>query len=170
MAKAASDFRPRDLLDDGALFFESADALLLHASDGRNNVYEYKNGHIDPISNVSGGNESFFLDASPDGKDVFFATSDQLLPEDTGNSVLVWQARAGRRLPSGATPAGVYKRRLLQTARLTPAECLRRPRERDLQRPRQLPRLGIPDTETQDGRSGKGRKARQGAEGLPQET
>ena len=60
-------------LEDGALFFNSSDALVPHASDGRQNVYEYENGHIYPISNVAGGFESFFLDASANGRDVFFA-------------------------------------------------------------------------------------------------
>jgi hypothetical protein len=89
----ASNYRPRDLLADGSLFFDSSDALVPHASDGRQNVYEYEDGHVYPISNVSGGHESFFLDASPDGQDVFFASADQLLPEDTGNNVVVWDAR-----------------------------------------------------------------------------
>ena len=64
----ASNNRPRDLLEDGTLFFNSSDALVPHASDGLQNVYEYENGHIYPISNVAGGFESFFLDASADGR------------------------------------------------------------------------------------------------------
>jgi hypothetical protein len=91
--RGASNYRPRDLLADGSLFFDSSDALVPHASDGRQNVYEYEDGQIYPISNVAGGQESFFLDASPDGQDVFFATADQLLPEDTGDNVVVWDAR-----------------------------------------------------------------------------
>jgi hypothetical protein len=89
----ASDYRPRDLLANGSLFFDSSDALVPHASDGRQNVYEYEDGHVYPISNVAGGQESFFLDASADGQDVFFGSADQLLPEDTGDNVAVWDAR-----------------------------------------------------------------------------
>jgi hypothetical protein len=89
----ASNYRPRDLLADGSLFFDSSDALVPHASDGRQNVYEYEDGHIYPISNVSGGQSSYFLDASADGQDVFFASADKLLPEDTGDDVVVWDAR-----------------------------------------------------------------------------
>ena len=58
------NYRPRYFLADGALFFTSSDALVAHASDGRRNVYEYENGHLYPISNVAGGYESFFIDAS----------------------------------------------------------------------------------------------------------
>jgi hypothetical protein len=91
--EGASNYRPRDLLADGSLFFDSSDALVPHASDGRQNVYEYEDGHIYAISNVSGGQSSYFLDASPDGQDVFFASADKLLPEDTGDNVAVWDAR-----------------------------------------------------------------------------
>ena len=97
-------YRPRNLLDDGALFFNSSDALVPHATDGRRNVYEYEHGGVYPISNVTGGHESFFLDSAkgPNGEEggnVFFATADQLLPQDTGNNVVVYDARAGGGFP-----------------------------------------------------------------------
>jgi len=102
----SGDYRPRALLQDGALFFDSSDALVPHASDGRQNVYEFEDGHVYPISNVAGGQESFFLDASPDGQDVFFGSADQLLPEDTGNNVVVWDAREDGGFPvTAAAPA-----------------------------------------------------------------
>jgi NHL repeat len=100
----SGDYRPRALLADGRLFFDSRDALVPHASDGRQNVYEYEDGHVYAISNVAGGQESFFLDASPDGQDVFFGSSDKLLPEDTGNGVVVWDARAGGGFPVTVAP------------------------------------------------------------------
>jgi WD40-like Beta Propeller Repeat len=81
-------YRPHDLLEDGSLFFDSGDELVPHASDGRVNVYEYENGQVYPISDVAGGYESFFLDASPSGNDVFFASADQLLAQDMGNNVV----------------------------------------------------------------------------------
>jgi hypothetical protein len=99
-----AEHRPRALLDDGALFFDSADALVPHASDGRQNVYEYENGHIYPISNVAGGYESFFMDASANGDDVFFGTADQLLPQDTSNNVVVYDARVGGGFPVTVAP------------------------------------------------------------------
>jgi len=87
------DYRPRDLLEGGELFFDSKDALVPHASNGRQNVYEYEDGHIYAISDVAGGQESFFLDASAKGEDVFFGSADKLLPQDTGDNVVVWDAR-----------------------------------------------------------------------------
>jgi hypothetical protein len=93
------DYRPRALLENGELFFDSSDALVPHASDGRQNVYEFEGGHVYAISNVAGGQESFLLDATPNGQDVFFASADRLLPEDTGDNVVVWDARVGGGFP-----------------------------------------------------------------------
>lgn len=92
-APYSNDYRPRDLLENRTLFFDSSDALVPHASDGRENVYEYENGHVYPISDVAGGSQSFFMDASPDGDDVFFGSADQLLPQDQSNNVVVYDAR-----------------------------------------------------------------------------
>ncbi len=99
-----ADYRPRPLIEDGTLFFDSSDALVPHSSDGRKNVYEYEDGHVHAISNVAGGQESFFLDASASGRDVFFASADQVLPEDTSDNVVVWDARVDGGFPVAAAP------------------------------------------------------------------
>jgi hypothetical protein len=101
-----TQYRQRNLAEDGTLFFDSFDALVPHASDGRQNVYEYENGHVYPISDVAGGSESFFIDASPSGENVFFGSADQLLPQDTSNNIVVWDARVGGGFPvTVAAPA-----------------------------------------------------------------
>ncbi len=100
-----SQYRPRALVEDGALFFDSSDALVPHASDGLQNVYEYEGGHVYAISNVAGGSESFFLDASANGHDVFFGTADDLLPEDVSNNVVVYDARVDGGFPVAVSPA-----------------------------------------------------------------
>jgi hypothetical protein len=105
IAPSSSNYRPRDLLADGELFFDSRDALTAHSSGGVQSVYEYEDGHVYPISNPAGGHDSRFLDASADGTDVFFATADQLLPQDTSTNVVVYDARAGGGFPaSTVTP------------------------------------------------------------------
>ena len=105
-ASPDAEHRPRDLTENGVLFFDSDDALVPHASDGRQNVYEYEDGHVYPISDVAGGYESFFLDASVNGEDVFFATADQLVTQDQGNRVAVYDARVGGGFPATvAAPA-----------------------------------------------------------------
>ncbi len=98
-SQAFASYRPRDLLASGALFFDSEDALVPHASDGRENVYEYEGGEVRAISNVAGGYLSFFLDSSPGGGNVFFASADRLLPEDRGGNTVVWDARVGGGFP-----------------------------------------------------------------------
>ncbi len=100
-----AQYRPRNLTEDGTLFFDSRDALVPHASDGRQNVYEYEDGRIHAISDVAGGFESFFLDASINGDNVFFGSADQLLPEDTSNNVAVWDARVNGGFPVTVAPA-----------------------------------------------------------------
>jgi hypothetical protein len=94
----------RNLAEDGTLFFDSSDALVPHASDGRENVYEYEHGHVYPISDVAGGYESFFIDASVSGNDVFIGTADQLLAQDTSNNVVVYDARVGGGFPVTVSP------------------------------------------------------------------
>jgi hypothetical protein len=96
-------YRSRNLLENGTLFFDSYDELVPYANDDRQNVYEYEDGHVYAISNVTGGSESFFLDASASGNDVFFATADQLLPQDTGNTIVVYDARVGGGFPIAAS-------------------------------------------------------------------
>ncbi len=99
-----AEYRPHSLIEGGTLFFDSSDALVPHASDGRRNVYEYENGHVYAISDVAGGYESFFLDAGANGENVFFGTADQLLPEDMSNNVVVWDARVGGGFPVTVVP------------------------------------------------------------------
>ena len=102
----AGNYRPRDLLEDGSLFFDSSDALVSRSSRGVQSVYEYEDGHVYAISDPAGRYGSFFLDASADGRDVFFATADQLLPQDESSNVVIYDAREDGGFPlSAVTPA-----------------------------------------------------------------
>jgi sugar lactone lactonase YvrE len=100
----------------GRLFFNSPDALVPRATNGKENVYEYEpesigtctsstrsasevfkvegaeGGCISLISSGAGTTESEFLDASSDGDDVFFLTSAQLGTQDHDNSYDVYDA------------------------------------------------------------------------------
>jgi hypothetical protein len=108
-------YLPRNFSDDGnRLFFDSKDALVPHDSNGSQDVYEWNpegaygctssEGCVHPISNVAGNYGSFFMDASPSGDDVFFATGSQLLPTDTDNHVDVYDARVGGGFPVTVAP------------------------------------------------------------------
>ena len=90
--------------DGGRLFFQSFDALSPHDSNGRQDVYEYAGGHVYAISDDAGQYDSFFLDASPSGSDVFLATADQLLRQDTDLRLDIYDARVGGGFPVNVSP------------------------------------------------------------------
>jgi hypothetical protein len=96
-----TEYVPRNVLDDGTVFFDSDDNLVPEASEARENVYEYEGGHVYPISDVTGEYESFFLDASASGSDVFFATANNLIPKLTGSSdnIGIYDARVDGGFP-----------------------------------------------------------------------
>ena len=100
-------YTPRNFSTDGSrLFFQSRDALVPHASNGLQNVYEYEDGHVYLISDGAGSYESQFMDASPSGNDVFIVTADQLVASDTDFRVDVYDAKVGGGFPvTVAAPA-----------------------------------------------------------------
>ena len=108
-------YQSRYLSNNGRLFFNSADALVRLARPTRNekvegkemevgveNVYEYEpnelggcrdgGGCVGLISSGTSPHESAFLDASESGNDVFFLTSEQLLPQDVDTNFDVYDA------------------------------------------------------------------------------
>jgi hypothetical protein len=103
-------YLPRNLSEDGGrLFFQSPDPLVPGDSNGLLDVYEWEqdgsgacrqeDGCVLPISDVTGGHESHFMDASASGEDVFIATANQLLPSDTDTRVDVYDARVDGGFP-----------------------------------------------------------------------
>lgn len=101
--------------DGGRLFFESLDALVPQDSNGLLDVYEWEaegegscgegGGCVYPSSDVAGGYESRFMDATPSGDDVFIATKDQLVPAADGNSrVNLYDARVDGGFPVSEAP------------------------------------------------------------------
>jgi hypothetical protein len=95
------EHRRRNFSEDGnRLFFQSYDALFPHDSNGRQDVYEYEDGRVYPVSDVAGEYNSYFMDASASGSDVFFATADQLVAQDQDNRIDVYDARVGGGFPT----------------------------------------------------------------------
>jgi hypothetical protein len=98
--------QPRYLSEDGQrVFFDSKDALLPAASNGKQNVYEYENGAIHLISSGTSDEDSTLVDASADGDDVFFTTRAQLVPEDQDENSDMYDARVDGGFPASASPA-----------------------------------------------------------------
>jgi len=87
-------YQSRVLSNDGRrVFFDTADALVPQDSNGQEDVYEYENGRPYLISSGISSSPSSFLDASADGSNVFFLTSEPLVPEDVDTSYDVYDAR-----------------------------------------------------------------------------
>ncbi len=110
-------YQQRYLLDDGSLFFDSREALSPQDVNGRPDVYEFKDGRSHLLSGGSGDPffrfdngfvDSNFADASADGKDVFFTTSDALVPQDADDIRDMYDARIGGGFPAApsAGPCG----------------------------------------------------------------
>ena len=112
----SSTVQQRYLLDDGRLLFQSEDALLPEATDGRQNVYEYEPEGVGQcaatgtgsclylISTGEGSGNSYFADASSDGRDVFFLTDQQLVPQDGDEAIDMYDAREGGGFSSAVPP------------------------------------------------------------------
>ncbi len=105
---------PRLLSEDGSrVFFETYDQLLPGDENLRRDVYEFElagegscstaNPNFDPASGgchflVSSGkdtDESYFVDASADGRDVFFSTRAKLTGWDVNDNFDVYDYRSG---------------------------------------------------------------------------
>jgi hypothetical protein len=104
----------RNLSSDGSrVFFESEEALVPQDKNGQMDVYEWEQegaglcssasasfsqqagGCLYLISTGRASSPSYFGDASPDGRDVFFFTRQSLVPQDQDNNGDIYDARIG---------------------------------------------------------------------------
>ncbi len=88
-------FRSRHVLTDaGQVFFETGEALVPSDTNGQLDVYEYEGGHVYLISSGTSSFESNLEDVSESGGDVFFRSSQQLLPQDNQpGQIVIYDAR-----------------------------------------------------------------------------
>ncbi len=112
----------RVLSEDGSrLYFDSADALAAHDTNGQTDVYQWEEpgaggcdeaeatfspaagGCVELISSGQSPLNSRFVESSPSGEDAFFATGASLLPQDFGG-VDIYDARLGGGLPIPPAP------------------------------------------------------------------
>lgn len=127
----------RGISEDGSeIFFDTPDALVPEDKNETRDVYEWKEGRISLISKGEGSAESFFLDNSPSGEDVFFATRDDLTGSDSDGSYDVYDARvrggfsspsppvacSGCRSSLSAVPQALASSSLLGAGEQVPAE------------------------------------------------
>ncbi|MCL2769630.1 MAG: hypothetical protein FWD42_05910 [Solirubrobacterales bacterium] len=121
-------YQSRYLSDSGRLFFDSSDALAPQDINGNEDVYEYEppgvgncavnastfsarsGGCVGLISSGVAQGESAFLDASENGSDVFFLTTEKLVSQDTDTALDVYDAHectgsSPCQLASGTAPS-----------------------------------------------------------------
>jgi len=107
-------YKPRNLSTDGTrLFFDSSDAIVSRDTSAAQDVYEWEaegtgscqrsGGCLFLISGGAGAEASRFIDASAQGRDVFFLTADSLVRTDPG-SVDLYDARELGGLPQPEAP------------------------------------------------------------------
>lgn len=87
--------------DGNRIFFDTLAPLVPQDTNGRRDVYEWENGALHLISSGKSPLNSFFLDSSDSGGDVFFTTTEGLLAGDTDEAYDVYDARIPR---PGDTP------------------------------------------------------------------
>jgi hypothetical protein len=85
--------------DDGTAFFTTAEDLVPGDVNGLNDVYAYRDGEHRLLSRASQGMKARFLDATPDGKSVFFATNDPIAPTDNDKAIDIYMTREGAGFP-----------------------------------------------------------------------
>ncbi|HKO37918.1 MAG TPA: hypothetical protein VJU14_06085 [Solirubrobacterales bacterium] len=108
-------YRPRVVLDNGRVFFNSRTSLVVGDSNSQWDVYQFEpigtgsctalsagravirsgGGCISLLSSGTGVKEALFFDASASGDDVFFLTPAQLSVRDKDQELDVYDARVG---------------------------------------------------------------------------
>lgn len=89
------------------IFFNSLDAIVPKDTNGRSDVYQYTLATGTPalISSGTSERDSAYLGNGVDGRDVFFLTTDTLVPQDrNGNVYKLYDARVGGGVPMSSVP------------------------------------------------------------------
>ncbi len=84
----------RNVLNDGTVFFNTPDPLVEGDTNGAVDVYEYNDGAVHLVSGGTATLPSRFYEASENGGNVFFITSQALLHSDINNGLSLYDARS----------------------------------------------------------------------------
>jgi hypothetical protein len=77
------------------VFFNSPERLVPDDTNGKLDVYMWSGDHVSLISTGRSEDDSTFGDASADGRDVFFRTTERLVGRDGDRNIDVYDARVG---------------------------------------------------------------------------
>lgn len=102
-----NDHITQSVADDGTVFFTTLDGLLPEDRNELEDVYAYRDGNLRLVSRAKPGYSSRFLEATPDGKTVFFATNDPISPLDNDQAVDIYMTREGAGYPYSPPPVKV---------------------------------------------------------------
>jgi Tol biopolymer transport system component len=93
--------------DGSKVFFSTAEGLVTEDRNKRYDAYEYDvdADRVQLISRGAGASDSYFMDASPSGDDVFFATRERLVGWDVDDLVDLYDARVGGGFPEPVAAA-----------------------------------------------------------------
>jgi hypothetical protein len=88
-------------VDGRRVFFTTGESLVVGDTNGRNDVYQYDvpTGLVHLITSGRDPSDSYFVDASADGSDVFFLTRERLVGWDVDSSRDLYDARVGGGFP-----------------------------------------------------------------------
>jgi hypothetical protein len=95
-------YRNHPLTADGQhVFFNTGDALVAEDTNGKIDAYEYdaSTGEHHLLSSGRGTQDSYFMDATPDGSDVFVVSGSNLLGWDTDRNYDLYDVRVNGGFP-----------------------------------------------------------------------
>jgi hypothetical protein len=96
-----SSLASRNLLENGTVLFETKDSLVSADTNQAIDVYSWQDGKVALVSDGRAAQDASFIDASEDGRDVFFSTAASLVSGDTDSGgVDVYDSRRGGGFPS----------------------------------------------------------------------
>jgi hypothetical protein len=112
---SGQNLNPRNLSEDGRVFFDTSEALLPADTNGQRDVYEFEpdgvgscsdpGGCVSLISTGTGGQETWFIEASPSGNDVFLREYQKLVPQDKQEEArTIYDVRVNGGIPEPPTP------------------------------------------------------------------
>jgi hypothetical protein len=88
-----SDEFARSVLSDGTVFLETPNTLLARDVNGVGDVYAWREGAYELISTGTSEQASQFGDATPDGSNVYFLTTQRLVKQDTDGATDLYDDR-----------------------------------------------------------------------------
>lgn len=104
--REASTGNGRAVSDDGSrIAFDTMESLSPGAVNGLSDIYEWHEGSVSLISSGNSPLPDCCASLDPSGNDVFFTTSDGLLPQDIDGVKDIYDARVG----GGFAPAGASR-------------------------------------------------------------